>query len=291
MTSYTQVAVGSAISLGLSAVTYPLNHARVLAQIGHKPLPVNPATSFFSSKTVYYYPSLLEYAKCIKDTDGWAGLYRGFPATVLGKIVKNQTTKAVSKYLPEVVEDSVDDYIKETARLAVVNAAGIIVAQPLYVVSVRMIAQYVGKETYYPSIWSAIGSIYEDEGILGLFAGLAPMIVGEFISILLIRSLDYFSRPYMPEITKQVEEMYGQSNGKEVVILINGATSMTAGAIVYPFSVVSAMMAVNGAPIAGGLQRGIMFTGWTECFRYLRVRGELKRGSAVFFRAASGVLQ
>lgn len=48
-----------------------------------------------------------------------------------------------------------------------VHAAGAVISSPFHVISIRMMAQFVGRETKYSSIFGSIVQIYKDEGILG----------------------------------------------------------------------------------------------------------------------------
>lgn len=52
-------------------------------------------------------------------------------------------------------------------RNIVVHAAGAVISSPFHVISIRMMAQFVGRETKYTSIFGSIVQIYKDEGILG----------------------------------------------------------------------------------------------------------------------------
>lgn len=45
--------------------------------------------------------------------------------------------------------DSYERFLKELKRDLILHASGIIIAQPFQVISIRMMAQFVGRETIY----------------------------------------------------------------------------------------------------------------------------------------------
>ena len=54
-------------------------------------------------------------------------------------------------------------------RNIVVHASGALISSPFHVISVRMMAQFVGREMKYNSIIGSIVKIYKEEGVLGRF--------------------------------------------------------------------------------------------------------------------------
>jgi len=79
------------------------------------------------------------------------------------------------------------------------------------------------------------------------------------------------------------------SRRKEVQIYTNGLFQYVAGVVTYPFVLVTHMMIVNHVGLAAGEVPAMpAFSGWTDCFSYLRKTGNLWRGSSMFRRTVSG---
>lgn len=76
------------------------------------------------------------------------------------------------------IDDEKDDLSEEEyykrfhgqlKRNIVVHAAGALISSPFHVISIRMMAQFVGREVKYNTIIGSIVQIYKDEGVLGRF--------------------------------------------------------------------------------------------------------------------------
>lgn len=72
-------------------------------------------------------------------------------------------------------------------RDIVTHTAGAIISSPFHVISIRMMAQFVGRETKYSSIFGSIIQIYKDEGILGFFSGLIPRLIFDLSCVVVAR--------------------------------------------------------------------------------------------------------
>lgn len=293
---YTQFGLNCLATIGVSTITHPLSYVRVLVQIGYEPLPARNCKTWYGSPANCY-PNFLECALNMKDEHGWLELYKGFVPKLLGRFVCQGVSHGINSMLnstkdntnsesgtQETNENSLNNFLEETGRMAIVSTASLLVSHPFHVISVRMMAQYVGKETYYSSISSALSNIIKDEGILGLFSGFIPLLFGELLTLVIVRTISYLSEPYLPAITEHFQEVVGNIPGKDVKSYTQQITHLSTSMVTYPLTVVSTMMVVNGTPLEGGNICGVIFGGWADCFKYLRIRGQLQRGASTFKR-------
>jgi mitochondrial carrier len=88
-----------------------------------------------------------------------------------------------------------EEYYKRFAtqlkRNVVVHAAGAVVTSPFHVISIRMMAQFIGRETKYTSILGSIVQIYKDEGILGFFSGFIPRLIFDVTCVVVASTATY----------------------------------------------------------------------------------------------------
>jgi len=156
------------------------------------------------------------------------------------------------------------------------HTAAIVVSQPFHVITVRMMAQFVGKETKYTGIFGSIREIYTQNGLLGFFSGLVPRVLGDILSLLLAGSLTYAINRYL------VEE-------KELKVYTAATMNFLATAIMYPFQVVSNCMAVsNSGLVIGSPSYMPHYTTWVDCWFDLSRNHQLKRGSSLLMRYYTG---
>lgn len=124
----------------------------------------------------------------IKSVDGFYGCYRGLSPKIVGNIITSHFSERIADDMGMVKVDETekDDmteeeyekrYITQLKRSVVVHAAGVIISSPFHVISIRMMAQFVGRETKYTSILRSIVQIYKDEGIFGFFSGVIPRLI------------------------------------------------------------------------------------------------------------------
>lgn len=82
-------------------------------------------------------------------------------------------------------------------RDIVLTVSGVVISQPFHVVSVRMMAQFIGRESFYKSIFGSFAEIYSTEGITGFFAGLVPKLLGDVVCLVLTSSVVYLLNKYI----------------------------------------------------------------------------------------------
>jgi mitochondrial carrier len=138
----------------------------------------------------------------IKSVDGLTGCYRGLAPKLIGNIFSTHLSEQIADKLGmQKVDDEEKDDISEEEyfkrfetqlkRNVVVHAAGAVVCSPFHVISIRMMAQFVGKETKYTSIFGSIVQIYKDEGILGFFSGLIPRLLFDVTCVIVASTATY----------------------------------------------------------------------------------------------------
>ncbi|XP_055584015.1 mitochondrial carrier homolog 1 isoform X1 [Falco cherrug] len=128
-------------------------------------------------------------------------------------------------------------------------------------------------------VFSAIGRIFKEEGILGFFVGLVPHILGDVIFLWCCNLLAHFINTYA------VDDNFSQAS------VIRSYTKFVMGIAVsmltYPFLLVGDLMAVNNCGLRAGLPPyAPAFPSWIHCWRYLSAQGQLFRGSSLLFRRA-----
>jgi len=250
----------------------------------------------------YYYPGIIGYFKGIVQQDGWRALYRGLGNSIIDEIVtltvhsvvQHQVAGAVRKLPLSIVSGNGDvpdtEENVETTRAIAVRAVRMLIVscitqttveilvRPFHVIVIRSIAQHVGKETLYSTIWGAAKEIYQAEGLSGFYAGIIPAILGHICSCFLYSALWFgfelvaINTPY---------------NWAKMVIRGLVEVPMLAyfpRSYCYPFSLMSTLMAVNNCRLKAGIPPQMpIFNGWRECYRYLSTSGLMYRGSMIIF--------
>lgn len=157
-------------------------------------------------------------------------------------------------------------------RDIVLTVSGIVVSHPFHVISLRMMAQFVGRETLYKSIVGSIAEIWRTEGILGFFSGLIPKLLCDVACLVLSSSTVFVVNKYF--IKDKVARQYNA-----------GFMQFLFSSLLYPLQVVSTCSAISGSRLMAG-QPPIMpkYRNWVDCWNDLQGRKELKRGSSLFWR-------
>lgn len=294
MDAVSQIVIGG----GTLVILHPIAYAKVLIQLGHEPVPAKLSTNLFGNK-VLMYPNIFKYVGHIKEKDGFLGLYRGLYFRLVATFINNYTTGRVYAALtepltsaaeevddenpstvsiPEKTEckDSVAKLFRDTMNEALSHSVGIIISQPFHVIFIRSVSQFVGREEQYSSLISSFSDIWTNEGLKGFFAGLAPRLLGEVVTICLTNMLTYIINNWIFDTRPtQDKEMRGYS-GTVASLLV---TQMT-----YPFTVVANVMAVSGCS-GLAIGRATNYSSWMACCSSLAAANELKRGSSMFWRA------
>lgn len=277
--------------IGITAAGYPFEYVKVLIQIGHEPFPPRPVKTLFGRPALAL-PGIWTYMRHIRDVDGFRGLYRGLTPKLCTNLVNGFTYTMVYEKLntlyPETREEEEEEITEEqritrflhsTLKTTVSKLAAILASQPLHVITIRAMAQFVGREEKYGSLFSSLWEVYRENGISGYFSGLIPRVISELVSLWLASTAAFFINTYI------VEE-------KTLKGYIKASMVYLTSALLYPFVVVSNVLAVNNCGLAAGLPPNMpIYISWTDCWSHLSAIGQLKRGSSILWRYYQGPLK
>ncbi|XP_068141995.1 mitochondrial carrier homolog 2 [Drosophila tropicalis] len=272
------------LRLGVSAALHPFEYSKALIQLGYEPISARPGRSLFG-RPIMILPNIFQYAGHIRKIDGFYGCYRGLAPKLVGSVLSMVVSERVTQELglnpPEEIKDESDlteeeVYIQFKATLKrdiVLTVSGIVAAHPFHVISVRMMAQFVGRETLYTSITSSIAEIWRTEGILGFFAGIVPKLLCDVACLVLSSTTVYMLNKYLIK-----DKLARQYNAE--------FTRFAFSSLLYSLQVVSTCSVVSGSRLMAG-QPPIMpvYENWVDCWNDLQSRSELKRGSSLFWRS------
>ncbi|KAH8234934.1 hypothetical protein KR032_005864 [Drosophila birchii] len=272
------------LRLGVSAALHPLEYSKTLMQLGYEPIAARPGKSFLG-KPVMELPNIFQYAGHIRRIDGFYGCYRGLAPKLVGSIVALVVSDRVADKLGLVQTEEIKDdshlseeemqvpFKSSLKRDIVVTVTGIVASHPFHVISLRMMAQFVGRESLYTSIVGSVAEIWKTEGIGGFFAGLVPKLLCDVACLVLTSSTVYILNKYV------IKDPLGRQYNA-------GFTQFFVSTMLYPLQVVSTCSAVSGSRLLAG-QPPIMpaYKNWVDCWNDLQARGDLKRGSSLFFRS------
>jgi len=270
-------------------VFHPMELSKVLIQIGHEPLaPRNTKTLL--GRPALAYPSVFQYCGHIRRRDGLTGLWRGVSPRLLNVVVQHFAEQKINELYPP--EEEVDEsqltpeqkqekVLRTTLRDIACRVTCVVITQPLHVLALRAMSEFVGGEDKYSGgitmgLYNGAMSILQDSGILGFWSGVVPRALGEAGVIAVTAGLTFVVNEYVLD-------------DKEITQYTKHFASFLAGSLFYPFQVTSSCMAVSRSGLAAGYPPNMPFyTGWWDCFKHLKSQGQLKRGSALFFRYYTG---
>jgi len=268
--------VNLVLSNCISGALYPATYVKVLIQLGYEPCAPQPAVSFFG-KPILVLPGIVGYSSHIYQRSGFGKLYDGVFSYLIHKNLTKFVEDGMTKRLAdeEVNEEpdlDVKDFLISTAKQTAAKCVAVTVAHPFHVIFVRTAAQFVGGECTYNSLWASISHIFREEGVSGFFSGLVPSLLYESLVLISTNAMIFL-----------FDSMYTEKND-ELAHWPPFLFNMIATSIYYPFVVVTNCMAVTDSGLAIG-QPDYMprFRRWTQCWRWLSSRNELKRGSGIWF--------
>ncbi|XP_017051966.1 mitochondrial carrier homolog 2 [Drosophila ficusphila] len=268
------------LRLGYNALFYPYEFAKVLIQLGHEPLQAKPfLLPLIHGRPRLYLPGVHEYVQHIRRIDGNWGMYRGLPARLAASTVDHLLGDVLLVFLrfgPYRRGPHEDPCLKELlwnlARDSIRMATAVALSQPFYVVMVRQIAQFVGRETTYEGLLGSLTTLANSEGAAGLFAGLVPRLLGELSLLVATSCVSHLCERLLP--MSRTQRQYNS-----VII------QMLASRLVYPLEVTAACMAVTGAPLSACEPPSMpLYNHWADCLSDLHARGGHNRGAVLFWR-------
>ncbi|XP_019746349.1 mitochondrial carrier homolog 1-like [Hippocampus comes] len=269
------------LGAGMTAATHPLLYVKLLIQVGHEPLPPTVGTTMFGRR-VLYLPGFFSYAQHIVKVDGKRGLFRGLSPRIASVAIstvirtKAKKTQCVSKE-DDNKQTPLKKLMKETSHEMFIQCLSRIAVHPFHVMSVRCMAQFVGREVKYSGILSSISRIFQEEGVAGFYVGLMPHVLGEVLFLWCCNLLVHFINTYALDDTL--------SQASAVRSYTKFVLDFAVSILTYPFMLVADVMAVNNCGLTAGLPpHSPIFTSWLHCWNYLSRRGLLFRGSSYFSR-------
>uniref|UniRef100_A0AAZ3RFP5 Mitochondrial carrier 1 n=1 Tax=Oncorhynchus tshawytscha TaxID=74940 RepID=A0AAZ3RFP5_ONCTS len=267
--SATAVDMDTAIVLlgaGVTAITHPLLYVKLLIQIGHEPLTPTVGTTMFGRK-VLYLPGFFSYAQHIVRVDGKMGLFRGLSPRIMSSAISTMVRSKVKQAVPaeqaehvsnkDDLKTSLRKVMKETSHEMVIQCLSRIATHPFHVISVRCMAQFVGREVKY--------------------RGVVPHVLGEVIFLWCCNLLAHFINTYA------VDDNFSQAPA--VRSYTKFVMGIAVSVLTYPFMLVADLMAVNNCGLVAGLPpNSPIFKSWVHCWAHLSHEGHLFRGSSFFYR-------
>ncbi|XP_051282363.1 mitochondrial carrier homolog 1 isoform X2 [Dicentrarchus labrax] len=279
----TPVDVDAAVLLlgaGVTAVTHPLLYVKLLIQVGHEPLPPTVGSTMFGRR-VLYLPGFFSYAQHIVKVDGKRGLFRGLSPRIMSSaistVVRSKVKQVELLSKRDDKQTSLRKVVQETSHEMIIQCLSRVATHPFHVMSVRCMAQFVGREVKYSGMFSCIMKIFKEEGVAGFYVGLVPHVVGEVLFLWCCNLLAHFINTYA------VDESFSQASA--VRSYTKFVMGIAVSVLTYPFMLVADLMAVNNCGLAAGLPpHSPIFRSWVHCWNHLSHKGHLFRGSSFFFR-------
>ncbi|XP_066559422.1 mitochondrial carrier homolog 1 isoform X2 [Amia ocellicauda] len=274
------------LGAGVTAITHPLLYVKLLIQVGHEPQPPIIGTNLFGRK-VLYLPGFFSYARHIVRVDGKRGLFRGLTPRIVSSAISTVVRSKLKQAIPledtehvsnkDDIRTSLKKVVRETSHEMVVQCLSRIATHPFHVISIRCMAQFVGREVKYSGLIGSITKIFQEEGVSGFFVGLVPHVLGEVIFLWCCNLLAHFINTYA------VDDNFTQAPA--VRSYTKFVMGIAVSVLTYPFLLVADLMAVNNCGLAAGVPpNALIFRSWVHCWRHLSVEGQLFRGSSFFFR-------
>lgn len=270
---------GLALRAGTVVAGHPFEYAKFLIQMGYEPF--EPTQGKFFGKPSLRLPNIFQYLKYIRSVDGFFGMYRGLVPRLTQHIVSTSVYHAVALHTPEqsVLEEpgfgmeNVKSFCKRTGWDIVCVTAATTASYPFHVITVRTMAQFVGREIKYSSLWQGIIEIYNNEGLCGFFQGFFPRLLADWIYVVISGTIVFV-----------LATKFGDVHGMDRVSSITGG--MVANSFAYQFQVVSTNVAVNQSGLALGDKPFAKksYESWYDCWKTLGQDKQLSRGNSMFGR-------
>ncbi|XP_069544676.1 mitochondrial carrier homolog 1-like isoform X2 [Brachyistius frenatus] len=268
------------LGAGVTAATHPLLYVKLLIQVGHEPLPPAVGSTMFGRR-VLYLPGFFSYAQHIVAVDGNTGLFRGLSprivSSTISTVVRSKVKQVELLSKRDEQQTSLRKVVQETSHEMIIQCLSRVATHPFHVMSVRCMAQFVGREVKYCGMFSCMMKIFKEEGVAGFYVGLVPHVLGEVLFLWCCNLLAHLINTYA------VDESFSQASA--VRSYTKFVMGIAVSVLTYPFMLVADLMAVNNCGLAAGLPpRSPIFQSWLHCWNHLSHQGHLFRGSSFFFR-------
>jgi carrier protein len=285
--------------VAIATVAHPFDLVKILIQLGYEPMPSYPTQTFLTRTSKLAYPGVFSYLSYIRRQDGFMGMFRGLGYKIAYTLVTGYVHVNISEVTKKLEEDTkkkndddsgsgdsdddddgvyfsvkrVKELMDKLMRETVNKFISMTVAYPIQVLCIRSCAQFIGRETIYSNVSTACKDIMQTGGIGGFYVGFVPRLTGEVCILWASHSLIFCVKGFF---TKEAT----------VQGYVAACINFLIASSMYPFNVVSTVMAVNG-PTAASLEAAHLnpeFLDWGDCWAHLSRLGQLKRGSSLIWR-------
>lgn len=250
------------LGAGATVIQHPVIYVRLLVQVGHEPLPPSWGTTLLGRR-VQYLPGLFSYARHIVAVDGRRGLFRGLSPHILSgavtTVVKRKLKQVLSVKEAKEEETSLRTLVREISQETFVHCLSRVASHPFHVLSVRCMAQFVGREVKYRGLLSGMVVIVKEEGLSGLYGGVVPLVLGELLYLWGYSLLCHFinSQTMDNDTFSQASAVRSYSR-----FVINFAMSLLRS----PFALVADLTALSDCGLAAGRPPySPIFKSWLHC--------------------------
>jgi len=276
-----------ALKAASTAVLHPVEYAKTLMQLGYEPLPPLPARTLLNRPALAL-PNVFRYLGVMKRREGVLGLYTGLTPRLVNMGVVTYVSEAFAAWWPDSEksdnvdwsalsdEEARDRLLRQLKRDSCLKVALVFVTQPLQVVAVRTMAQFIGGETTYNGILAPFKEIFNENGLFGFWSGFLPRAMGEVLLVCMTSGLTVALNRHLLD-------------DKNMMQYSSHFAGFIASSLVYPFTVVSNCMIVSRSGLIAGYPPHMPFySSATDCYRHLKAQNQLKRGSSLLFRYYTG---
>lgn len=235
---------------GVSAITvfYPLNIVRTVLQ-----------TDDISKGT----RTMSQVIKEILDTDGIAGLFRGWQSQVVALGTSNFVYFYTYNMLKVIIQKKTQTTITPVTNLGVGAIAGVVnvlLTTPLWMVSTQMAVQAKSKNlkgvVRYKGVFDALSRTYAAEGIDGLWKGLLP-------NLMLVSNptIHFFVYERVKIVMTKISEKRGSPITSGEFFLMGAIAKTVATIVTYPVQLAQSQLR-NDRKNADGKRK---FKGTLDC--------------------------
>ncbi|XP_020486058.1 mitochondrial carrier homolog 1 isoform X3 [Labrus bergylta] len=233
------------LGAGVTAITHPLLYVKLLIQVGHEPLPPTVGTTMFGRR-VLYLPGFFSYAQHIVQVDGKRGLFRGLSPRIVSSTISTVVRCKVKQQVERRskkggVQTSLGKVFQETSQEMIIQCLSRVATHPFHVMSVRCMAQFVGREVKYGGMFGCMVKIFKEEGVAGFYVGIVPHVLGEVLFLWCCNLLAHFINTYA------VDESFSQASA--VRSYTKFVMGIAVSVLTYPFMLVADLMTVNNCGV------------------------------------------
>ncbi|CAK6968714.1 mitochondrial carrier homolog 1-like isoform X1 [Scomber scombrus] len=229
-------------------------------------------------------------AQHIVTVDGKRGLFRGLSPRIVSSAISTVVRSKVKQQVEllsktDELQFSLRKVVKETSHEMIIQCLSRVATHPFHVMSVRCMAQFVGREVKYSGIFRCVVRIFKEEGVTGFYVGLIPHVLGEVLFLWCCNLLAHFINTYAVDESVCASSSQIFSHASAVRSYTKFVMGIAVSVLTYPFMLVADLMAVNNCGLTAGLPpHSPIFKSWLHCWNHLSSQGHLFRGSSFFSR-------